>query len=629
MSRIHTRKSTSQSQAIGHEHVSPQKKQSALATFQDNRGETAMQRGLQDLVNNQTAIASSVTQQVAQRAIEGTNEETPDGISQLVEAYNLLGPQTALSVRINTLSGVEHAIYHWLIQNKEPDLTENEVALHVRQLMDATKTERRRLVDQSIQANDHQQANNDIPIAGFDSMQPLAKQELRALWRGLIENTGQIRITDTNPDNNEVHNGFSLNILTEFSRLLEGEYGRQMVRDINASDKLITIEPFHLGQEGKDLEAGPVNSDGVVNLTKLEVAPQLEEQVNYPQVTITDLNESQRLTIFNQLKPTQPQQAGVKIVDGDTSTYYRFGAGSNVKVTVPVELRDSSMVKDSRLADAQENEIATPVFILLGHELGHGRHMQRGTVTGETAIPNFFTNPNDQSKYGTNQEEYVNIQGTENSLRAEHGLGARKGHGNIPYILRKQMIDKVNGWMGWFNNLGASMKKLPGFAAINEKLSVMSNRIYSEWLDPNSLGQLQKDFAALPNQIKQMQLDYLTSYFNVQINAEKNDITLLLFSLKFSFYTAFALPRIQDAICRELEFEVVQAGKAVSENQLPQYLNGLQQQRQKYTNTFLPKMIELIEEPLYKQRGTQEDQQAFERLTTCINKFNSVDWLFR
>lgn len=626
MSRIHTRKSTSQSQAIGHERVSPQKNQSALATFQDNRGETAMQRGLQDLVNSQTAIASSVTRQVAQRAIEGTNEETPDGISQLVEAYNLLDPQTTLSVRINTLSGVEHAIYQWLIQNKEPDLTENEVALHVRQLMDATKAERRRLVDQSIQANDHQQANNDIPIAGFNSMLPMAKQELRALWRGLIENTGKIRITETNPDKNELHNGFSLNILTEFSRLLEGEYGRQMVRDINASDKLITIEPFHLGQEGKDLEAGSVNSDGVVNLTKLEVAPQQEEQVNYPQVTITDLNESQRLTIFNQLKPTQPLQAGVKIVDGDTSTYYRFGAGSNVRITVPVELEDSSMVRDSRLADAQENEIATPVFILLGHELGHGRHMQRGTVTKDTAIPNFFTNPNDWDKYGDNQEEYVNIQGTENSLRAEHGLGARKGHGNIPYILRKQMIHQVVGWIGWFNNLGAVMQNLSGFAAINQKLTVMNNRILTEWLNPNSLAQLQKDFAAMPRQLTMFQRDYIRTHYTPMGKAEIQDLKTRIEQINFSFNWSNDRTKVINLFIDRLNAEIWQIEKHIKEGTLHIFLNELSDARLQEMNR---KKVFVINRLTQQSGNHVNDLAALNQVQNCILRFTNAAWLFR
>ena len=626
MPKIHSSETTPHSRANANNSGSSNTLNSTLTDFQDNRHETILQRELRDLVFNQPKSASMVTQQVAQFAIAGINHLTPDVINQLANAYNLLGQETPLSVRINSLSGVEHAVYTWLIQNKAPDLTGNNIAQHVRGLMDATKTERHAIVSQSINAGDHQQADRDLPIAGFNLLSNETKLEVRAMWRGLIEKTGQIRITDTNPDNAEVHNGFDLKILTEFSRLLEGQYGREMVKNINTSDKLITIEPFHYGHEGKDLAAGQVNQDEIgINLVKLDVEPAQEQLVNYPQHNITAFNETQRITFFNELKPTQQHQAGVSILDGGDTTYYKFGTGSNVKVTVPVELTDSSMYNDSRLADTNDDELATPVFVLLGHELGHGIHMQRGTATQKTNIPNFFTNQHDQEKYGSDSEEYVNIEGTENSLRAEHGLGARKGHGNIPLILRTQMRGQMNNWFSWLDRLGATIKALPVFIQIDQLLTTINNRITAEWSNPLLFPQLRIDFAALPGEIKQLQRNFLNTNFIPLGLAEIKDLSTRLEQINFSFNWSNDRTRIVNYFIERLNTEGRELENAVQQNTLPVYLSTLGAGRLLFMNQ---KKGFVINRLTQQSNNNVNDLNALASVQDSILRFTNAEWIF-
>lgn len=623
-----------------------EKQSSGMSTsqFLNNRPDAIAQRKLQDTANNshqvkqlralQKVAGNSLqpkqsSRPILQRQIDGVvQQELPKNIYELAITYNQLDEETTVSDRIGSLSQVEHAVYAWLTANKAPDMNEVQGSAAVRNLMDTTKAERHRIVAYSVNVSRDHLGEGGIPIAGFGTLGQTEQEEVRAMWRGLIEGTGNIRILDTESDSGEQHEGFGMKVLVEFSRLLEGRFGRSMVKDINTSDHRVVIEPFHVdNDQHKSFAASPTAEEqGVDKLTKLDAQPADELRAHYPETNITDNNEEQRLRLFNQLKPTQEGQLGVRLVDAGVTTYYKFGAGSAVKVTMPSDLPDSSQYKESRLADAAGNELATPVFITLGHELGHGIHMQRGTLTKETEIPRFFGGEADQEAYLGDREEYVNIEGNENALRAEHGLGKRKGHYNIPYLQKQQMEQQITPWFAWIDSLG-SLKDLPVYREIDQMLGAMGTRIYTEWAKPDTLAALKDDFAELPEEIRTLQLNYLRDHFARHMAKENEKLMLELYGLRFSFNVGVDIAYMVMAIGMEFDLEKVQAPKAVQSRTLPQFLAELPEQRQSYARVKLAPKVDLIERGIHPQEENG-DQEEFAKLTGVLNSFENVSWLF-
>ena len=94
------------------------------------------------------------------------------------------------------------------------------------------------------------------------------------------------------------------------------------------------------------------------------------------------------------------------------------GAGDDSFVDLDAGVGDG----DIKVHDAAGADISDPVYIFLGHELIHARHIAAGEVD--------MGAPTDAS-YGIKEEETTIATGalSENDLRAEHGLTKRHDHG--------------------------------------------------------------------------------------------------------------------------------------------------------------------------------------------------------
>lgn len=94
------------------------------------------------------------------------------------------------------------------------------------------------------------------------------------------------------------------------------------------------------------------------------------------------------------------------------------GAGGTTTIQIDADLADDKVLA----FDKAGKEIASPVFLILGHELIHAKHNQEGRNKRSQA-------PTDAA-FGNKEEEETISTGTltENGLRAEHGLGERHGH---------------------------------------------------------------------------------------------------------------------------------------------------------------------------------------------------------
>lgn len=654
MAKNYQRRSSADSRANAHQ---PTSKQLKSSVFQDNRYETALQRELKDLAEHKTSAPA--TQQTAQLQIEGASELTPPDIFILINNYNSLKNKLTLTQRINSISLIEHVIYQWLIENKSKDLSTNKVAQNVRLLMDTTKTERSRIVSESINNknnnndinnnnndNDNNIENNEIPIAGFDFLDNETQNEVRLMWINLVERRSNIKITniekllvtyinnnDTISENTKnwefkdvIHEDFTLKILTEFSRLLEGEYGRNLVRTVNKSKRILEIEPFNKENKNRFLAAGMKegSKEGDDNLIKLEEAPKDFSKEKYPEFTI--VNEIERINFFNDLKPLKIGQLGVKVIDGDTTTYYQFGYGTDVTLAIPYNLDDSSLENDSRLADKHDNELATPLFILLGHEIGHGIRIQQGSALGQQCLPpNLLTSQVDIENYSFNTEEYVNINGTENSLRNEHGLGKRKGHYSIPSRQMKEMINKINliiNRIKGYKNIASSII----INSIIKYLEDLKIRVNNQWFIPEIFLNLRIDFFNIENKIANLQSEYVSGNLIPNIKAEMRLSTLEIDRICKNIN----LHSLNNMLCEYFEVRINQEfdeiNLAVKEGNILIFLNNLETSRSLYMSE---KMIIINKLILKISNENTENRESLIKINNYFSKFAKTNWLFK
>jgi hypothetical protein len=94
-------------------------------------------------------------------------------------------------------------------------------------------------------------------------------------------------------------------------------------------------------------------------------------------------------------------------------------SGGDTTILIEAGLTDTNIV----CYDPAGNRISAPIFLILGHELIHATHNDAGRNHRERAATD--------AAYPNLEEEETIATGagpTENKLRAEHGLGVRKGH---------------------------------------------------------------------------------------------------------------------------------------------------------------------------------------------------------
>jgi hypothetical protein len=189
---------------------------------------------------------------------------------------------------------------------------------------------------------------------------------VEAAWNKVKDGSGKLVITETDKDGG-AHAGFKATTLPRIGMLMSKPKGRELITGLVNGAKKCTIRP------GVGKVHGGANTDAVGGLG-----------------------------------------AGAP----GAVTGGKKGAGADSFVTLDASVGDN----DIKVHDAAGNDISDPVYVFLGHELIHARHIAAGEVD--------MGAPSDAS-YGIKEEETTIATGglSENDLRDEHGLTKRKGHG--------------------------------------------------------------------------------------------------------------------------------------------------------------------------------------------------------
>jgi hypothetical protein len=267
-------------------------------------------------------------------------------------------------------------------------------------------------------------------------------------------------------------------VLTNFARLLSTAFGRQLVGEVNAgaNGHIVTIRPG-LSVATDDVPAEEFQasaSDPEESLlqelehtalfgksqpgSKAYMKKQKNVHKLYPEEKLTPKTGEKRRLMAGHNLQKKPGTEGFRMREGSQWRYFKFGAGSPSVVTMTSDVRDGSEGPMSRFVDSEGDEIIVPVFITLGHELGHALHTIRGAQTGHTStgyLNKQFGKDVNLGEYSSTLEEVVTIRGVENTLRREHGITERHSHHNVISLLCKKIKD------GPLENAFSEVDKLP------------------------------------------------------------------------------------------------------------------------------------------------------------------------
>ncbi|GMX64748.1 hypothetical protein Elgi_40170 [Paenibacillus elgii] len=426
-----------------------------------------------------------------------------DDFTERIAEYNELAEAAPLSMKINMLSEIERACFHWFVHRQSDDLQEDPEAPQMRTLMDLLHMERQALVKQSVTEGNPTAEDSDLPIAGFEQLDEEAQRKAREIWGKLIQDSGSIRIVEK-----EGHGDFKLKMLTEFSRILESHFGRELMGRINESDKKIEISPFSVARDdGVTAAASPVG-DNMEHAKLKKLSGQPRDKDKYKEIKLDGLAKQERISALNDMRREGPDQLGVVLIlQGRPEQYYAFGEGTDVKVTMPSDVKESSFYYGNRLVDTAGKELIAPAFSTLTHELGHAFHMQQGTKTDNAGELMEWIDDQDNLDAWSNMEEYINIQGTENPFRSEYGLGERHGHLNIPYLISQRLQKQVGEWYGWLD--GKTDLDRQSKEAIETEISELSKLIFADWTDEQKLMEAKQRMKHLPRLLEQMYAEAL------------------------------------------------------------------------------------------------------------------------
>lgn len=346
-----------------------------------------------------------------------------------------------------------------------PDQNISRTLLWAKDLLNNVQEEHEFLVSQSIVHQD-----SKPPIANFNDLSKGKQKLIKGLWDNLVQGSSNIQITETetrtDPNtgtHTRNHAGFRNKALAQFARLLETSTGLEIINHLSKDtngNKLITIKPTLSkatdGFSKSEPAASPEAMNGSDKLIEFDMKKMFKNQKNatkkrekysrnFVSLNLKSMaNVKERTAAIYNVRKEYSWAKGIKV----GAKYYKFGSGTAVNITLTPDIPDSADHETSRFVDATKNEIPTPNYITLGHELGHAVHMQTGASLGENSTTmSLFDHvapglTGKQKGEWSDVEEYSNIHHVENSIRREYGMKNRYGHINQKSV-QVELLDKI------------------------------------------------------------------------------------------------------------------------------------------------------------------------------------------
>ncbi len=402
--------------------------------------------------------------------------------------------QEARQEMLAALKALTLTIHNWFDAKKAVDLARVPNSDLMYGLLDEVQVEHEQLIA------DIAKRPNELPIpAASAGLTDAEQQRTLTMWRALVTGQGNLQI-----DTGAGGEGFRTEALAAFANLMQSGAGRDLIESLQqdptrpagtnaGSDpaRRITIEP--------DAPTGSfAASERDLNSSSHVLRPQPARANPNPPAGFRQLAQGQNLT---EQWRRQPGQTGVSISHGGQTRDYAFGPGQGARVSFPVGSRARS---HGIKTDALGNQILSPSFVVLGHELFHAEHgLQGATATSTSDVGANAQTPADiethqllagVSGQGAGEydeyestEEYVTVLHNENYLREQYALTARASHleqgmfitGRLGNLLtrgdlnlspaERQEIEGLQNALGrqrWLENNRQKARNDPEFAAV-------------------------------------------------------------------------------------------------------------------------------------------------------------------
>jgi hypothetical protein len=404
--------------------------------------------------------------------------------------------QTAREARQEMLASIQAlnlAIHAWFDANKAVNLEHVPNSELMYGLLDEVQVEHQQLIADIAQRQD------ELPIsaAGLDDAE---QQRTQTMWRALITGQGNVQI-----DDRAGVKGFRTEALASFANLMQSRAGRDLIESLQqdptrppgtnaGSDpgRRITIEPD--APTGK-FAASDRDQSSSLHVLRPQPARANPTPANLP-AGFRQLDQEQNLT---EQWRRRPGQTGVSIGHGGQTRDYAFGAGQGAQVSFPVGSRARS---HGIKTDAQGNQILSPSFIVLGHELYHAEHYLQGSTATSTSDTGVIAQSagdiethqllagvsgqgaGEYDEYEST-EEYVTVLHNENYLRDQYALTSRASHleqgmfiaGRVGNLLKRgdltpaeqqeiELLQNALGLQRWLENNRRKTVNDPDFATV-------------------------------------------------------------------------------------------------------------------------------------------------------------------
>lgn len=149
----------------------------------------------------------------------------------------------------------------------------------------------------------------------------------------------------------------------------------------------------------------------------------------------------------------------------------------------------------------QENqEIATPEFVTVGHELGHASRFMKGMVPDSfVGVDQFGVGGKTDQKLWHNSEEYLNINSVENEVRSDHGIGKRKYHvGSVDEVNKQVLHERYDlRRTALFNRYEWAVRQLFSHREANRVLRAKFVEPQANFGDPDAIALLMRQLDEL------------------------------------------------------------------------------------------------------------------------------------
>jgi hypothetical protein len=404
-------------------------------------------------------------------------------IGARITQYNLLAQNAGLAQHVRMkrqfkqLRLLKRAIVQCMdrISNTTLELSDDPIAQRLHTLHNEVEAEHRPLVDTMV--NNPGLINQVTPFK-TTGLNPGQIAAAKAEWTSMMNSAGKIKLVGDAAHQQKVRSWIT--------QLMDTAHGRAILGNLNTPNAgrgataLDEMSHTFIGQNPGQL---PGTVTGHLNYNPaMQPAPVDPQAQPLKPVNTTQLAARGGGLAANYNAVANPDQfvnevlagsAGVAM-NGAEYDFNAVGSGSFVNMEesgahVPtVSGRDKPLGPGNAPA---KPEVYMPDWVLLGHELGHSVNMRAGSATnanigvGNPTMDAFAAQwsglapgPRTQNWYG-GSEEYINILGTENRLRAQGGLKRRGGHisPKAPKMLRRgQAIAQAFNAAGWAGNLHGS-----------------------------------------------------------------------------------------------------------------------------------------------------------------------------